>query len=100
MKRIDTVHNTPQRKYSNYKGYATRRMIMDWLMYHIRLSDTRSSDYPFRIWVYTQNWFPDADTRIVINFTTDTPWGAYEYATEKIFADKCLRKLFLQLYYS
>jgi len=90
-------YKTPRRQ-SYYKGQATRRQIMDWLIYHVKLYPTDLHEYPFRIYFYTQNWIPE--TQLIVNFSAPTPWYAYEYATEQIFEDEYLRKRFLKLYYN
>lgn len=94
--RANKLYKT-SRRYSQYNGHATRRQIMDWLIYHVPLKDTRLRGYPFRIYIFTQHWFPE--TNLVISFCSETPWYAYQYATEQIFEDEYLRKQFLKLYY-
>jgi hypothetical protein len=94
--RADKLYRTSRRN-SQHMGMATRRMIMDWLIYYVILRETELREYPFRIYINTTVWFPE--TNLVINFLSQTPWYAYEYATERIFEDEYLRKRFLKLYY-
>lgn len=84
---------------------ASRRQIMDWLIYHVPLQDTRLHEYPFKIVFHSGHWLTLVICRgghpypgIEIFYCGETPWQCYKYVTDKIFADRELRKAFLTLY--
>lgn len=84
----------PARKY-NHEKRATRRQIMDWLIYHVPLS-YGAYNYPFKILFWSALYIGNTDLHI--SYSGETPWQCYDYATTRIFADPALRESFLILY--
>lgn len=78
---------------------ASRRQILDWLIYHCPLYDTRLYTYPFRIVFHSKSWIHTSHVGMFISYIGETPWQCYKHAAAVIFADKVLRKKFLKLYY-